>query len=109
MRITKLSIGEKVKAEIKVSLFKSKSIEVPTIHVAYMFNDPKEWDEIDRLSGKELMRNLCDATNEMMNENQDVFIEILLKVAGEHPNSFENEFIRKMLTNREFAIQQSNM
>jgi len=109
MRITKLSIGEKVKAEIKISFFKSKSIQVPTLEVVYMFNDPKEWDRIDSLIGKELMMNLSNSTIDLMNGDQNVFAEMLLKIAGEHSNSFENEFIRKMLTDREFAIQQSNM
>ncbi len=109
MRITKLTIGVNVKADIKVSFFKTKSIVVPSLHVAYMFNDPQVWDEIDKLGGKELMVDLSNVTTEMMNTDQHTFPEMLLKIAGEHPNSFENEFIKRMLTDRNFAIQQSNM
>ncbi len=109
MIITKLTIGVNVKADIKVSFFKTKSIVVPSLHVAYMFNDPQVWDEIDKLGGKELMVDLSNVTTEMMNTDQHTFAEMLLKIAGEHPNSFENEFIKRMLTDRNFAIQQSNM
>ena len=110
MKVIKCRVSSNVEATIKVSWLKQKDLKIPTRKVMYMFSDPLNWGEIDKLEiNKETLKDISDTIFNSLETNNQQLAELLLKIAGEHPNSYENDFINKMLTDREFAIQQRNM
>lgn len=112
MRITSLKFDEEnVNAVIRINFFKSKTIQIKTIELALMFNDPNNWEEIESLSKKEIIDELANVLNspEMRSKQGDtVLAELILKIAGEHHNPFENQTIRMMLDNRKSIIKKSD-
>ena len=104
MRINSLKFDEEyVNAVIRINFFKSKEIQIKTIELALMFNDPNNWGEIESLSKKEMIDELANVLNspEMRSKQGDtVLAELILKIAGEHHNPFENQIIRGLLDTR---------
>jgi hypothetical protein len=104
MRINSLKFDEEyVNAVIRINFFKSKEIQIKTIELALMFNDPNNWGEIESLSKKEMIDELVNVLNspEMRSKQGDtVLAELILKIAGEHHNPFENQIIRGLLDTR---------
>lgn len=85
-------------------------IDIPLKKIMYALSNPRFWDDIDNAEmTKEFMGKCADTIFELLNSDNKLLAEVLLKIAGKHPNSFENEYFEKFLNDREFAIQQSKM
>ncbi|MCB9361347.1 MAG: hypothetical protein H6588_08600 [Flavobacteriales bacterium] len=107
MKVTNCRISSKVEATIKFSWLKSKNVSVPTRKVMYAFSHPNNWDEIDKIEfNKDSLKDFARTVYDMIDNDGHTLAEILLKIAGEHPNAYENEMFKKLLSDREFAKNQ---
>ncbi len=107
MKIVRYRIASTVEVTIKKGLFKSISLSIPIRRVMYMFSDPNNWKEIDKLSiDKQVFGDVANMFDEMMQtkHGQTTLCELLLKVAGQHPNPIENNTIRQIILNHENSV-----
>ncbi|MEX1002026.1 MAG: hypothetical protein WDZ35_07920 [Crocinitomicaceae bacterium] len=110
MKVIDCKVGKTVTAKIKLGLFKSTIVKIPARNIMYILSDPLKWDEIDTLEiNKDSLGEIADVLFEMRQEDNQVLAELLLKVAGKHHNPFENQMMKEMLTNREFAKSQRRL
>ena len=105
MKIKNLYVTEQeVIADIKVNFFVTKQVVVRALDLAFMFNDPENWDDIEALEPITIKEELIKMTDELRKpENEQMLIEMLLKISGHHPNSMEVNHIRMMLNDKDYA------
>lgn len=102
MKIEKLQVSEsRIDAEIKMGFFKRKKISIPTRKMMYVFSDPNNWDELSNKSLEGVdFHDLARAIYDMNRNDTNTLCEVILKIAGEHPNAYENAAFRQMMANR---------
>jgi len=104
MEIVDLKVNTMVEANIKVGNHKIIPIRVPTRKVMYMTVNPELWNEIDNTElDKKGMSKFEETLAEMEYKDNHALSELLLKVAGKHPESRENELTKKILSDKELA------
>lgn len=102
MKLRNLKVHtDKIEASIQVSWLKTKKITIPTRKMMYVFSDPSTWDEvaIRPLEGSSF-KELADLIFDMADKDSSSLTDILLKISGQHHNSYENEMFRQMLAGR---------
>ncbi|SFT85003.1 hypothetical protein SAMN05216474_2687 [Lishizhenia tianjinensis] len=102
MKIRIKKVYSKTEATIKLSWLRSIDVTVPTRHVMYMCSDPLRWNEIDQINfNKETLKEVVSDLLDLEVEHNAVLAEMFLKISGNHPNKFENEFVKQMIVNHE--------
>lgn len=101
MRIEKLRVSASIiDAEIRLGFFKTKKISVPTRKMMYFLSDPKDWNSLsEKVLEGDMFHDLAKAIYEINRHDTKSLSEVLLKIAGKHPNEFENEIVKQMLAN----------
>lgn len=99
MNVTNFRISTaNVEATIKTGLLKKVEVTIPTKKLMYVFSDPQNWGEIDKITiTKPVLDDFMDTIDDMLSNGNSTFAELLLKVAGKHPNQFENIAFKEIL------------
>lgn len=102
MKILKYNMSvSTTEATIKISWIKQITITIPTKKLMYVFADPQTWGEIDnmKITRKEL-EEFIKVFHDMLTNDNKTLAELLLKVAGKHHNSYENDVFKHLLAGK---------
>lgn len=100
-RVTNCKVSSFTEAVVWIGTNK-KELRIPTRKLMYAFSDQNNWDEIERLElSKDTLGELTDEVFNLLEQDNSLLAEVLLKVAGEHPNPIENDFFRNLFQARE--------
>lgn len=93
--------SDKTIASISIGWLNTKSIEIPTRKLLYVFSDPSTWDEVAQIELKgDTYKELAEMIFGMAERDPNTLSEVLLKIAGQHHNPYENEMFKQMLSGR---------